>query len=149
MSGVEAIIGLVLGAIPLAISTCEHWRGIAEKYGRLSSFEKQYRKIYEDLKDEQVIFRLLVEKLVRPLVDVEVIQEADLERIISDGKDPLWADEDVSHAIKERLGGTYDRFLRVMDDTNRLCMSLLRSLGFEKDGVVSPLVSLLLTSAND
>lgn len=137
MIGVEAVIGLVLGAIPLAISACEHWRGMAGKYDRFAHFRKQYKKMCEDLKDEQAIFRLLVSKLVRPLVNVDLIQETDLDRIISDLSDPLCADEDVNQAIRARLGETYESFFRVVQDTNQQCMVLLRSLGLQRDDVVS------------
>lgn len=137
MSGLE-VIGLVLGAIPLAISACEHWRGIAERYGRVANFEKQYRRVVEDLKDEQVIFRLQVERLILPLVSGKIISEGDLERLVGSTSDALWADEDVSKAIKDRLGRTYENYVRVLGDIDRACMKMLKSLGFEKPEVVSP-----------
>ncbi len=137
MSGLEVVIGLVLGAISIAISACEHWRGVAEKYGRISSFEKQYRKIIEDLKDEQVIFRLQVERLLAPLVTGEIVQEGDLERLVENTQDPLWADEDITCAIMKRLGKAYENYVRVLADIESDCMRLLKSLGFDKPEVVS------------
>jgi len=137
MSGVEVVIGLVLGAMPLAVSICEHLRGVADKCGRLANFEKQYRKTYGDLKDEQVIFRLQVEKLITPLVNADLIEESLLEEVIENSKHALWTDPNISKAIKGRLGRTYDSYLRVLEDTERECLELLKSLGFDKPSIVS------------
>lgn len=137
MSGVETVIGLVLGALPLAISSCEHWRDVAEKYDRVSNFKKHFINLYKHLYREQIVFRLQLTTLLLPLVNNEVIEEDDIERLIDDSRDPLWTDPNVSQAIRARLGKAYEGYFQALKDTEQDCLELLTSLNFDKPEIVN------------
>lgn len=136
MSGIE-VVGIVLGALPLAISLLRSYEELAAAKNRLFSFEEMYRKVLRDLGHEQLIYRSIIQTLIRPLVNDEMIHEDDLDRIVNDITDESWADQDIKDALRQRLGDFYTSFVEVVEDTEQQCMQLLKSLGFDKAVIVS------------
>jgi hypothetical protein len=136
MSGIE-VVGIVLGALPLAISLFRSYEDLAAAKNRLRDFEKLYRNVLRDLEHEELIFRLIIETLVRPLVNDEMIDKDDLDRIINNTDDSSWADQDISEALRQRLGDVHMPFVQVVKDTKQQCMQLLKSIGFDKPDIVS------------
>jgi hypothetical protein len=136
MSGIE-IVGIVLGALPLAISLFQSYEELAAAKNRLRDFEKLYRNVLRDLEHEELLFRLIIETLVRPLVNDEMIDKDDLDRIINNTDDSSWADQDISEALRQRLGDVHMPFVQVVEDTKQQCMQLLKSIGFDKPDIVS------------
>jgi hypothetical protein len=136
MSGIE-VVGIVLGALPLAISLFRSYEDLAAAKNRLRDFEKLYRNVLRDLEHEELIFRLIIETLVRPLVNDEMIDKDDLDRIINNTDDSSWADQDISEALRQRLGDVHMPFVQVVEDTKQQCMQLLKSIGFDKPDIVS------------
>ena len=116
MSGIE-VVGIVLGALPLAISLFQSYEDLAAAKNRLRDFEKLYRNIQRDLEHEELLFRLIVETLIRPLVNDEMIDKDDLDRIINNIDDSSWANQDISEALQQRLGEVHEPFIEVMKDT--------------------------------
>jgi hypothetical protein len=85
MSGIE-VVGIVLGALPLAISLFWSYEDLAAAKNRLRDFEKLYRNVLRDLEHEELLFRLIIEMLIRPLVNDEMIDKSDLDIIIAKPK---------------------------------------------------------------
>jgi hypothetical protein len=136
MSGIE-VVGIVLGALPLAISLFRSYEDLAAAKNRLRDFEKLYRNVLRDLEHEELIFRLIIETLVRPLVNDEMIEKDDLDRIINNTDDSSWAEQNISEALRQRLGDVHMPFVQVVEDTKQQCMQLLKSIGFDKPDIVS------------
>lgn len=136
MSGIE-VVGIVLGALPLAISLFRWYEDLAAANNRLRDFEKLYRNVLRDLEHEELLFRLIIETLVRPLVNDEMIHKDDLDRIVNNTDDSSWADQDISEALHQRLGDAHMPFIQVLEDTEKQCMQLLKSIGFDKPSIVS------------
>jgi len=136
MSGIE-VIGIVLGALPLAISLFRSYEDLAAANNRLRDFEKLYRNVLRDLEHEELLFRLIIETLVRPLVNDEMIHKNDLDRIVNNTDDSSWEDEDISEALHRRLGDAHMPFIQTLEDTEQQCMQLLKSVGFDKPNIVS------------
>lgn len=131
MSGLE-IAGLVLGLYPLIVSALEHYRHVHKAAGLLARFESEYRKVLDDAKDEQLIFRLTLEELLLPLTTNQSFNEGDLEALLSDLSHPNWNDENLQHALRERLGSTHDRFIEIVDSLHSLLSQLLLTLVKDK-----------------
>lgn len=131
MSGIE-VVGIVLGALPLAISLFQSYEELAASKNRLVSFEELYKKVYKDLQHEQLLFRSIIETLIRPLVNDEMIHKDDLDRIVNSTGDVTWVNPDVEQALRERLGEFHMPFVEVVEDTQQQCMQLLKILGFDK-----------------
>jgi len=134
MSGIE-VVGIVLGALPLAISLFRWYEDLAAANNRLRDFEKLYRNVLRDLEHEELLFRLIIETLVRPLVNDEMIHKDDLDRIVNNTDDSSWADQDISEALHQRLGDAHMPFIQVLEDTEKQCMQLLKSIGFDKPSI--------------
>jgi hypothetical protein len=137
MSGIE-VVGIILGALPLAIQLLRLYEGLARANSRLVKFGELYRKSLRDLEIEELLFRLIVETLVRPLVNDEMIDKDDLDRIINDASDSTWVDQDINKALGQRLGDAHSQFVQVAEDTKQLSIQLLKSIGFDNPEFVRP-----------
>jgi len=131
MSGIE-VIGLVLGAFPLAVSALEHYREACKTWSLLRNFETEWRKTLNDIKDEQVIFILNLKVLLLPLVDDDALDETDLEALLADQHSNKWNDTDLEKAFKERLGDAYVRFLEIAAELQHHIWQLLTVIGIDK-----------------
>jgi len=125
MSGLE-IAGIVLGALPLVIYACEQLKD--GPLGRVLSFEEEIKKIVGEIKLEELLYRLLLKKLLRPLVGDGVLVEDEVEQLVSDSDTDLWEDPDVDHALKKRLGEAYDLYLENVKEIQALLWELLAPL---------------------
>lgn len=134
MSGIE-IAGFVLAALTAVIGSFEHSRDVAKGQSLLFAFEANMRKNFNDVKDEQVKFRLHMELLLRPLIDGDVLQEEDLERLLEDPGGSGWKDDDIESALKLRLGQSLERYLEIMQELQAAILRLLASIGLDKPAV--------------
>lgn len=106
MSGIE-VAGLLVGAFPLIISALEHYH---EAHKAIFRFETEYRKTLEDVKDEQLLFRLVLEQLLSPLCTDDAFDEGHIEQLL-DPNGPSC--NMVETTAAERLGHTYGRFMEI------------------------------------
>ena len=131
MSGTE-IVGLVVGVFPLVISALAHYHDVHKVRGLLTRFESEYRKTVDDIKDEELMFRLNLEELLLPLAWNDGFEDGDLEMLIGDPSGAGWKDEDISDALEERLGQTYIRFMEITASLQSLISRLLVTLISDK-----------------
>ncbi|KAK4932548.1 hypothetical protein LTR49_000972 [Elasticomyces elasticus] len=131
MSGVE-VVGLVLGAFPLAISALEHYRDSCRVLNCLANFEQEYRKTLNDVKDEYLLYVLNLKVLLLPLVNGNELGEDDLTLLLTDATHEKWKNDDVEVALRERLDVAHGRFLEIAKDLQHLVWELLTVLGIDK-----------------
>ncbi|KAK3639182.1 hypothetical protein LTR56_008773 [Elasticomyces elasticus] len=131
MSGVE-VVGLVLGAFPLAISALEHYRDSCRVLNCLANFEQEYRKTLNDVKDEYLLYVLNLKVLFLPLVNGNELGEDDLTLLLTDATHEKWKSDDVEVALRERLDVAHGRFLEIAKDLQHLVWELLTVLGIDK-----------------
>lgn len=129
MSGIEAL-GIVLGALPLIISAFEHLREACEARDLLVHFERKHMKALNDVKDERLLFRLHLRKLLLPLVKDGVLEEHDIEQLMLDKELSRWRQHDLELALKQRLGEAHERYLEILKDVQNTLHRLLCTLGF-------------------
>lgn len=127
MSGIE-VVGIVLAVFPLIISALEHKRGIAIRWNKLAKFNARYGKAWDNLRDEELILRLHLQRLLLPLVAEGTLPEGELEACMLDPGGPLWKSGDVDKALKGRLGETYERYVDVLAELQDLAWEVLRPL---------------------
>ena len=94
MSGFE-VVGLLLGVFPLVVSAIEHYRDVHKAAGYVLRFESEYRKALDDVKDEQLFFRLNLEELLLPLVKSETFEEVEVQDLLVNLSHPGWKTSDV------------------------------------------------------
>lgn len=137
MSGFE-IVGVVLGALPLAISAIKGIQQLADAAERAIKFEANYKTDLADLEQEKLVFETLIEILVRPLALDETIDTDELVRqIVSDTGAGTWCKENVEKALQARLGKFHGAFLITINDMKEQCIQLLDCLGYGNLRVVS------------
>lgn len=127
MSGIE-VAGIVLGALPLIILAFENLRDGASRLGRLINFNAEYRKTWGEVEDEELMYRLQLKRLLKPLVRNDVLADDDLEALLLDPSASAWREKDLDNALKVRLGESYDRYLANVGDIQTLAWEILQPL---------------------
>lgn len=127
MSGIE-VVGVVLAVFPLIISILEHKRDIASCHGLLANFMTEYSKAWNDLRDEELVFRLQLRKLLLPLVTDKALVQEELEAFMLDAGGHLWKDADVQAALQKRLGESHDRYMETIQELQALGWRVLKPL---------------------
>jgi hypothetical protein len=74
MSGLE-VTGIVLGALPLIISALENLRDGASRIGRLINFNVEYSKTWGEVEDEELMYRMQLKRLLKPLVRDDILTD--------------------------------------------------------------------------
>jgi hypothetical protein len=124
MSGLE-VIGVVLGALPLIISAFEHGQSLAKKWNLLENFTAENRKVWNDIRDEALMYRLQLKILLAPLVWDGDLENDRLEALMLSPQSNAWREPDVEAALKKRLGEAYDRYIGNVEEIQALAWRLL------------------------
>jgi hypothetical protein len=127
MSGFE-VVGVVLGALPLIISAFEHGQSLAKKFNRLADFSSENLKVLNDIKDEELMYRLQLQTLLAPLVREGDLTKDRLEILLLGPRCDAWQDADLDAALKRRLGEAYDRYIGNVEEIQTLAWRLLEPL---------------------
>ena len=127
MSGIE-VVGIVLGALPLIISAFEHAQSFAKKWDLLANFNSENLKVWNDIKDEELMYRLQLQILLAPLVRDGDLTKDRLELLLLSPQSDAWREADLDAAIRERLGEAYDRYFGNIEEIQVLAWRLLEPL---------------------
>ncbi|KAK4552180.1 hypothetical protein LTR86_010534 [Recurvomyces mirabilis] len=110
MSGAEAVVGLVLGAIPLLISALEHWQKTSAVLAKWWHLQSNLKADLERLEDTRVLYNSHLEELLRPMMIDGVLTEAAFESMRCKQSDDMWKQDRIHIALRQRLGERYDRY---------------------------------------
>lgn len=129
MSGIE-IVGLLLGAVPLAISALEHYK---EGIDVLSDF-RNYRSTLKSLKTklsiQEELYRGTLQRLLlselSPLEVRTLFPEPGVK-----GSSDLWGTKNIEEKLRRKLGTKFDIFMDVVVDVGKAF--LLRYLALTRD----------------
>lgn len=127
MSGLE-IIGVVLGALPLIIAAFSNLQSCSRKWKLLASFNAEHLKVWNDIKDEELIFRLQLKTLLAPLVRDGDLAKYNLETLLLNPTSDAWTDADMDTALRKRLGESYERYIENVEEIQTLAWQLLQPL---------------------
>lgn len=127
MSGLE-VAGIVLGALPLIIYGFEHLRDGASRLGRIVNFNAEFHRLWGEVEDEELMYRLQLKILLKPLVKDGTLAEDELEELMLSPDHDLWRDADVDDALRERLGESYDRYVANLTDIQALAWQIIQPL---------------------
>ncbi len=122
MSGIE-IVGLVLGAVPLVISSLEHYEEGIPHF-------RDYRHVSSQLKatEEQLRFQQSILQDTLWLQLSQVLSEPEIRELLSDPRSPKWQAQKVESGLKESLGAGYDVFMVLISRLFDTVSSLERTL---------------------
>lgn len=127
MSGLE-VVGVVLGALPLIISAFEHGQSLAKKWNLVANFNSENLKVWNDVKDEELMYRLQLQTLLAPLVRDGDMTKDRLETLLLSPRSDVWKDADLDAALRKRLGEAYDRYMGNVEEIQALAWRLLEPL---------------------
>ncbi|RMZ79300.1 hypothetical protein DV737_g3446, partial [Chaetothyriales sp. CBS 132003] len=101
MIGAIEGIGLALALFPLVVSILEHYE---EGYDALSDwvfFRRKFTHLVNELNREQIIFRQMVERMLRSIID----SEFELEEMMENTQSDEWKNPDLALKMKRKLSG--------------------------------------------
>lgn len=127
MSGIE-VVGIILGVVPLIISTIQHFDKAASYWGPLATSDTGYNNIWNEVENEKLLYHQQLRKLLTPLVGSGILKSNELEALVLDPERDLTNGAHMDDAIKQRLGATYKRYLEVITEVQVLSGRLLKWL---------------------
>lgn len=127
MSGIE-VAGLVLAAFPLAIAALEHYRTTAETLGFFWKIRREYKTWTHGLNICQLAFEQNLEQFLLPLI----VDEDELQRLISKPGSPEWQNPDLEIRLRQRLPKSYDLYLESIEHIQDVMNDLKGELGINK-----------------
>lgn len=123
MSGIE-ILGIVLAAFPLCISAMEHYEETKKVAGTFFRIRRVHKKDLGKVKNCQLIFRLGLKELLKPLLIDAVVDHIEYEQLFASPGGPGWAEQDVETALKKRLGDCHERYIEILQEVQETMAAL-------------------------
>jgi hypothetical protein len=101
MSGAETIIGLVLGVLPLLVSTAEHYDDVFQPFRRYKRFSKELKKFQQEFLGHKTVFHNECLLLLSTFTGVETANE-----MLREPDHPLRKDLDLNKKLSDQLGAS-------------------------------------------
>jgi len=130
MSGIE-VAGLVLGAFPVAIWALEQYRDAARVMGFWYEIRLEYQRSSSELKFHQLTFIRNLKRLLLPLVP----DDAQLQLLISEPGGFAWKDPGIRKALEARLNDSYEMYLEILGEMQRIMRELNQELAVDSEPV--------------
>ncbi|GAB7335515.1 hypothetical protein MBLNU13_g07861t1 [Cladosporium sp. NU13] len=126
MSGLE-IVGVILGAFPLAISAMEHYEECKKVAGTFYKIRRAHRKDFGRVKDCQLKFRLNMKELLLPLLADDLVSKIEYEQLIASPGGPGWQEGHVEESLVERLGDCHERYIEILKEMEETMVLLCKA----------------------
>ena len=123
MSGIE-IVGVLLGVFPLCVSAMEHYEKTRRATNTFVKIRRTHKRDLGKIKDCELLYKLNLKQLLLPLLKEDVIEESELELLLSNPGGPAWNNRHVHSALKKRLGECHDRYLEILSDMKDTMVNL-------------------------
>ena len=131
MSGVE-VIGLILGALPLAISAIEHYRDGLDPFKDYIRYDSTLKSLRTRLRIQQDLFEGTIQRLL-----LEDLSDAQIDRLFPDSSRPtdraLWGTDEIDGKLHRRLGKKYGNFVDVIREMEKVMRRLMDRLDVDID----------------
>jgi hypothetical protein len=125
MSGIE-VIGVVLGAFPIAIMALEKYGKLATRLNLFYSIRSEHKRCLDDLVYHQILFKMHLRRLLLPLA----VDDDKIDELLNDPGGTSWKEESIDDILKRRMKDAYlpyfgyvQEMARVMEDLNQ-CLAL-------------------------
>jgi len=123
MSGFE-VTGIVLGSIPLMISTLEHYKNGISVIQRYRRYERELQRLIRNLETEKVKLQNLCEKLLDGIVPPSRIDD-----MVENPGGDLWVKGETQKAIRTRLWKSWNVFEKTLRDIQTATDKMYEKLG--------------------
>lgn len=101
MSGAEAVVGLILGIIPLIISVAEYYQSTSNVLHRWKEYDTEAKRLSEELYCQECIFRNEIDILLSSVTGWDLIES---HRRLESGHDQKWVTDDLKAKFGSYLG---------------------------------------------
>ncbi|KAK0616330.1 hypothetical protein B0T14DRAFT_245057 [Immersiella caudata] len=128
MSGIE-VAGIVLGTFPVAIWALERYREAARVMGFWYEIRLEYQRSSNELKFHRLSFIRNLKQLLLPIVP----DDTQLHRLIGDPGGEAWQDPAIQRALEARLQDSYDIYLEILSEMQRVMSDLNQELAIDND----------------
>ncbi|RSL88316.1 hypothetical protein CEP52_015256 [Fusarium oligoseptatum] len=139
MSGFE-IAGIVLGSIPLVISTLENYGAGISTLQRFRKYRRELQSLIRNLETERIKLENVCEKLL-----IGLVPPSRIEALTSNPMGDLWREEDTLRKIQVRLGKGFKSFEATINHLKTTIDEMARRIDSQKDGMVSGLKRAVFT----
>ncbi|KAJ4138433.1 hypothetical protein NW768_002265 [Fusarium equiseti] len=123
MSGFE-VAGIVLGSIPLVISTLEHYKNGISMMQRYRRYERELQRLIRNLETEKVKLQNVCEKLLDGIVPPSRIDD-----MVENPGGDLWVKEETQKAIRGRLWKSWSVFDKTLREIQTAIEEIYEKLG--------------------
>ncbi|KAM6529142.1 hypothetical protein FALCPG4_007291 [Fusarium falciforme] len=121
MSGIE-VVGVVLGAFPIAIMALEKYGKLATSLNLFYSIRSEHKRCLDDLAYHQILFKIHLRRLFLPLA----VDDDKIDELLDDPGGTSWKEKSIDDLLKKRMKDVYlpyfgyvKQMVRVMDDLNQ------------------------------
>ena len=123
MSGFE-VVGVLLGAIPLVISTLEHYRDGVRTISRWRKFDRELQSLIRNLETERVKLQNVCEKLL-----IGLVPPSRIEAMVGNPLGDLWLEKETQKKIQTRLWNSWGVFRETVAAVNTAINEMVKRLG--------------------
>lgn len=131
MSGIE-VVGLVLGAIPLAAKAFKVQAESVSTVGRYRKYKHILRDLYQEIDSERIEYLNTCELLLDGIVD-DNIQKT---RLLQNPGGDEWQGSELEDRLKRRLAGSYETYMNIIENMNNTVEEINALLKLGPDGKV-------------
>jgi hypothetical protein len=121
----EVAVGLVLGVLPLLISTAKHFDNIALPFRRYRDFHEGVKKFHGSLQTQKTIFRNFYELLLKTFVNNELAV-----RVLDRTADVT---KELDQKLSMVLGSSADTCLRIIEEVEAILCNIAGEKFLEVD----------------
>lgn len=106
MSGLE-VAGLVLGAIPIALEVLDRYKEVSRQLGFWRKISEKHKDCDATLKFHRLVYIENLRRLLLPMV----LDDAQIDELISDPEAEAWRDAETAELLRKRLGDSYEIYI--------------------------------------
>lgn len=124
VTGIE-VAGLVLAVFPIVVNAIDEYRQGLERMKDWWRYRTKFIALARDIDTQDLIFQENIELLLSPVVSDDVEMDA----LVNDPAGPEWAKPDLRERLMERLPKSFDAYIAIVQEMNRILEELQTHLG--------------------
>ena len=122
MSGIE-VVGLLLGAVPLAISALEHYKEGIDVISDFRNYRSTLKSLKTKLSIQEELYRGTLQRLL--LSELSLLEvHALFPEPGAEGSSALWGTKDIEDKLRRKLGAKFFLFMDVVTDVGKLSLRI-------------------------
>ncbi|KAG7437064.1 hypothetical protein Forpi1262_v001948 [Fusarium oxysporum f. sp. raphani] len=130
MSGIE-IIGVVLGAFPIAVMALEKYSKLATSVNLFYSIRSEHKRCLDDLTYHQILFKIHLRRLLLPLA----VDDDKIDELLDNPGGTSWKEKSIDDVLKRRMKDAYLPYFGYVKEMARVMNDLNQRLALDSEAV--------------